>query len=71
MQRIKAVHLYAQVVIKTVNIIISRCCLAEDGTDLFISACHTCSTLVFLTRLMKLFICGVVVAVPEVDAKAP
>ena len=32
-------------VIKTVNEVISRCCFAEDGTDLFISACLTCSTL--------------------------
>ena len=56
-------HLYAQVVIKTVNIVMSRCCFAEDGTDLFIIACLTWSTLVFLTRPIKLFICGVVVAV--------
>ena len=32
---------------KTVNEVISRCCFAEDGTDLFISACRTCSTLIF------------------------
>ena len=51
------------------NIVISRCCFAEDGTDLFIRACPTCSTLIFLTRSIKLFICGVVV--PVVDAKAP
>ena len=36
-----------------------------------ISACHTCSTLIFLTRPIKLFICGVVVAVSVVDAKVP
>ena len=60
----KAVQLYAQVVIKKVNIVISRCCFGEDGTDLFINACRTCSTLIFLTRPIKLFICGVV------DAKA-
>ena len=59
------------VVIKTVhivNIVISRCCFAEDGRDLFISACHTCSTPKLLTRPIKLFICDVVVAVPVVDA---
>ena len=28
--------------------VISRCCFADDGTDLFISVCRTCSTLVFL-----------------------
>ena len=38
---------YAQVVIKTVNEVISRCCFAEDGMDLFISACRACSTLIF------------------------
>ena len=64
-------QVYTQVDIKTVNIVISRCCFAEDGTDLFIIACHTWSTLIFLTRTIKLFICGVVVAVPVVDAKAP
>ena len=30
------------------NVIISRCCFADDGTDLFISMRRTCSTLVFL-----------------------
>ena len=59
------------VVIKTVNIVISRCCFEEDDTHLFICACHTCSTLIFLTRPIKLFICGVVVAIAVVDAKAP
>ena len=38
---------YAQVVIKTVSEAISRCCFAEDGRDLFISACRTCSMLIF------------------------
>ena len=47
--------MYAQVVIKTVNILISRCCFAEDGTDLFISACHADSTLISLTRPIKFF----------------
>ena len=27
--------------------VISRCCFAEDGTDLFISACGTCCPLIF------------------------
>ena len=39
--RIKDVRLYAQVVIKKVNTVISRCCFAEDGTDFFLSACRT------------------------------
>ena len=37
-------------------------CFAEDGTDLFISACRT---LFFGTRPIKFLICGVVVAVPS------
>ena len=28
------------------DLVISRCCFAENGTGLFISACRTCSTLV-------------------------
>ena len=31
---------------KTVKVVISRCCFAEDGTDLFIRACRTCSTII-------------------------
>ena len=53
--RLVANHLYSeleicdfsQVVIKTVNEVISRCCFAEDGTALLISACCMCSTLMF------------------------
>ena len=37
MQRIRDLLLYAEVVIKTVNVVISRCCFAEEDTDLFIS----------------------------------
>ena len=64
--------------------VISRYCFAVDGTDLFITACRTCSTLIcphstnqniqrsfFHTRPITFFICGVVVAVVVVDAKAP
>ena len=40
-------QLYAQDVIKTANVVFSRCCFAEDSTELFISACRTCSTLLF------------------------
>ena len=50
--------------------VISNCCFAEDGTDLFVSACFTCSTLqYFPTRPIKFLICGVVVPIPVVDAK--
>ena len=33
--------------IKTAIVVVSRCCPAEDGADLFIRACHTCSTIIF------------------------
>ena len=46
-QRIKDSELYAQIVIKTVNVVISRCCFVEDGTDLLITASRTCITLIF------------------------
>ena len=39
--------LYAHVVVKTANVVISRCCFAYDGTELFNSACCTCGRLVF------------------------
>ena len=70
-QIIRDLWFNAQVVIKTVNEVISRCCFAEDGTDLFIGAFRTCSHLFSLARPIKFLICGVVVAVPVMDAKAP
>ena len=60
----------ARVLIKTVNVVISPCCFAEDGTDLFVGASGTCSTIIFLTRPIKFLICGVVIAVVVFDAKA-
>ena len=33
-QRIKDLRFYGQVVIKTVAVVISRCCFAEDDTEL-------------------------------------
>ena len=57
--------------IKTVNEVISRCCFAADGTDSFISACRTCSTLIFTRSTNQILNSGVVVAVPVIDAKAP
>ena len=67
MHKIKLLGLYAQVIIKTVNAVISRCCFAEDDTGLLVSACRT--LFFFLTRILKFFICFVAVSV--VDAKAP
>lgn len=52
--------------------VISCCCFAEDGMDWFISASRTCTAgLFFLTRPIKFLICGVLVAVVVVNAKAP
>ena len=49
--------------------VISSCCFAEDGMELFLSACFTCRTLrYFPTRPFKFLICGVVVPTPVVDA---
>ena len=38
--------------------------------DLLISAWRTCFTLIFVTQRIKILLCGVVAAVPFVDAKA-
>ena len=56
-QRIKDVRLHAQVVIKTVNVVISCCCFAEDSTYLFIRASHTCSTLIFYYWTNQIYRC--------------
>lgn len=39
--------MFPQVVVKTSNVVISRCYFGEDGTELFLSACCTCGTLTF------------------------
>ena len=46
-QRIKELLLCAYVVVKTVNVVISRSCFAKDDMALLESACRTCSTLIF------------------------
>ena len=33
--------------LKLPNVVISRCCFAENGTELFLSSWHTCCTLIF------------------------
>lgn len=38
---------FAQAVVKTANVEISRCYFREDGTELFLNACCTCSTFIF------------------------
>ena len=52
--------------IKTVKVVISRCCFAEDGTDLFIRACRTCSTIIFPHSTNQ-----ILNSVPVFDAKTP
>ena len=51
--------------------VISCCCFAEDGTELFLNACRTCSTLIFPRSANQNLHCCVVVAVDVVDAKTP
>ena len=57
--------------IKTVNVIISCCCLAEDGTDFFIRACCTCSTIMFPLSTSQTLNYGAVVAVPLLMLQIP
>ena len=59
-------------VIKTVIVVIPGCWFAEDGMNLFISACRTCSTLISLHMTNQILnLCGVVVAVPSSMLKLP
>ena len=69
--RTKDYRLHAQVFINTVNVVISRCCFAENDTDFFIRACARAARLFFHARPIKFLIYGVVVAVPVVAAKTP
>ena len=57
-----------QVLIHSTKVIISRCCLAEDYKDLHVTrATH----LFFLFPPVKSLICGIIVAIPIVNAEAP
>ena len=69
MERIKELLFYAYVVVNTANVVISRCCFVEDRAELFLNACRTCSTLIFLP--IKFLICDVVIPFAVVDTKAP
>ena len=65
----KYLLLFAQVVVKTANVVIARCYFAEDGTELFqLSAYRTCSTFIFPRSINP--ICAAVVAFDFVTAKA-
>ena len=63
--------LHTHVVVKDagVQLMFSRCCFAENGTELFQSACHYS----YLSDIgpIKFFICGIVTMVAVVDSKAP
>ena len=66
----KYLLLFAQVVVKTANVVIARCYFAEDGTELLqLSACRTCSTLIFPRSINRILIC--VVAFDFVTAITP
>ena len=58
--------MYVQVVIT--NVVISRCCFAEDGSEV---RAARAARLFLDIQPMKVLICGVVVAVLVVDAKGP
>ena len=63
--------MYAEVFIKTVNVVTSHC-FAEDGTELFTKcAPHVQHNYFSTLQPIKVLIYGVVVAVPVVDAKPP
>ena len=47
MERIKEFLFYVYVVVKTANVVISRCCFVEDGTELFQNACRTFNSRIF------------------------
>ena len=64
MKRIKEFLFYVYVVIKTANVVISRCCFVADGTELFQTAAR--ATRVYFTWPIKFLICDVVIS-----AKAP
>ena len=40
-------YFYVYFVVKSANVVISRCCFVEDGRELFQSACRTCNTRIF------------------------
>ena len=64
--------LNAVVVVKTTNVEIPRYCFEEDGREFFLTACCTCSALIFYhLRPIKFEICDVFILVAVVDARAP
>ena len=47
--------------IKTANMVILRCCFAEDGSELSLRACSTCSTIIFHRSTNQTVVIGVAV----------
>ena len=73
MRGIKDFWLYAQLVIRTENVVISGRYFAEDCTDLFLSACRTCSAFIFphsTNQILNEF-CGVAVTIAVVTSETP
>ena len=64
----KDLLLGVHVVVKPLNLDISRCHLADYVIELYLSACRTCSTIIFPRSTNQIidFNCGVVVAVAVV-----
>ena len=54
---------------KTLNVVISRCCFAEDGKEMYQNVKRTWRAIVFAQ--LNLLFCGVVVALPSSFLKLP
>ena len=64
----KGLLLCVHVVVKTLNLEISRCHLGDDVKELYLSACRTCSTIIFPHSTNQIIVSGVVTAVAIVLA---
>ena len=63
LQKMKDLLLCVHVVVKTLNMVISRCLLADDVKELYLSACRTCSTCsttIFLIQPIRSLYSGIV-----------
>ena len=69
MLRVKDLLLCVHVVVKTLNLKISRWYLTDYVKELYLSACRTCSTIIFLIQPIRSLFSGVVVAVAVVLAQ--
>ena len=74
MQIVKFLLLLAQVVIKTSNVVVSRCCFARTARNcskVRAARVALAARLFFVIQPIKSLICCDAVAFPVVDAKAP